>query len=72
MDETIGVEVDQSQCYVVADVELKVVGQWSWGVLQECSQTFITKFHEENRQLGVSVRVGTQVLDNIGVSDQAQ
>ena len=67
MDESIGVEVDQSQCYVQADVELNVVGQWSWGSLQECSETFITKFHEENRQSGVRVIVGSQVLDNIGV-----
>ena len=67
MDETIGVEVDQTQYYVVADVELNVVGQWSWGSLQECSQTFVAKFHEENRQSGVGVVVGSQVLDNIGV-----
>ena len=46
---------------------LNVVGQWSWGSLQECSETFITKFHEENWQSGVRVIVGSQVLDNIGV-----
>ena len=67
MDETIGVKVDQSQCYVQADVKLNVVGQWSWGSLQECSETFITEFHDENRQLGVGVITGSQVLDNIGV-----
>ena len=42
MDETIGVEVDQSQCYVVADVELNVVGQWCQGAFQEYRQIFIT------------------------------
>ena len=68
MDETIGMKVDQSECYVMTNVELSVVGQWSWGSLQECSEAFITKFHEENRQLCVGVTVGSQELDYVGVS----
>ena len=62
MDETIGMEVDQVQ----ADVDLNVVGQWFWGSVQECSETFITKFHEENRQLGVRVIVGTRYWTTLG------
>ena len=67
MDETIGVEVDQSQCYVVTDVQLNVVGQWSWGSLQECSEAFVANFHEENGQSRVGVVAGSQVLDYVGV-----
>ena len=42
VDGTIGVEVDQSQCYVVADVELNMIGQWCQGAFQEYRQIFIT------------------------------
>ena len=67
MDETIGVEVDQGQGYVVADAELSVVGQWSRGPLQEPGQTLIPEFHEQNRQVGLRVLVGAQVLDYVRV-----
>ena len=34
----------------MTDVKLNVVGQWFWGSsLNECNETFVTKFHEENR-----------------------
>ena len=67
MDETIGVEVDQGQGYVVANAELSVVGQWSRGPLQELGQILIAEFHEKNRQVGLRVLVGAQVLDYVGV-----
>ena len=67
MNETIEVQVDQGQGYVVADAELSVVGEWCRGPLQEPGQTLITEFHEKNRQVGLRVLAGAQVLDNIGV-----
>ena len=44
----------------MADVELDVVGQWSWGSLQECGQTFVANFHEENGKFGVGVVIGSR------------
>ena len=58
MDETIGVQVDQSQCYVMTDVQFNVGGHWSWGSLQECTEAFVTKFHEENGQSRVGIVAG--------------
>ena len=52
----------------MADVDLNVVGQWSWGLLQECGETLVAKFHEENGQSSVWIVVCSQVLDHIGVS----
>ena len=69
MDETIAVQVDQGQCYVMADAELSVVGEWSRGPLQELGQTLIAEFHEKNRQVCFRVLIGGQVLDNVGVSN---
>ena len=65
--ETIGVQVDQSLCYVMADVELSVVGQWPRGSLKEPAQSFITQFHQKNGQAGVGVVVGGKALNHIGV-----
>ena len=52
----------------MADDDLNVVGQWSWGSLQECGETLVTQFHEENGQSCLGIVVGSQVLDHIGVS----
>ena len=72
MNETVGVQVDKGQCYVVADVQLNVVGQWSRGSLQEPAKALVTQFHQKNRQAGLGVAVGGKVLHDVGVPGQAK
>ena len=48
----------------MADVDLNMVGQWSWGSLQECCQAFVTKLYKRNRKSSVRI---TKILDYIGM-----
>ena len=41
MDDAIGVEVGESQSYVVAEIHLSVVGGWFTGSLYESGLTLI-------------------------------
>ena len=69
MNETVGVQVDKGQCYVVADIHLNMVRQWRRGSLQEPAKALVTQFHQKNRQVDVGVAVGGKVLDDVGVPD---
>ena len=67
MNETVGMQVDKGQGYVVADVQLNVIGQWPRGSLQEPAKALVTQFHQKNRQASLGVAVRGKILDDIGV-----
>ena len=72
MDETVQVEVDQSQYYVVGNIELNVVGHWPGGTFQELTETLVTQFHQENGQAGLRVTICTKIRHHIGVTGRAK
>ena len=67
MDDVIGVEVIQSQGYVVAQGDLDMVGQRLLGSLEKTGEAFVHEFHEQHREAGVGVLGGPEVLDYVGV-----
>ena len=67
MDDIIGVEVIQSQGYVVAQDDLDMVGQWLMGSLEKMGEAFIHEFHQQHWEAGVRVLGGSEVLDYVGV-----
>ena len=71
MDEPGRVEVGNGQGHIVADADLPAVWKRLRGFLQQCSQTFLHQFHQENREPGVGVTQCAQKLDNVGVSKVA-
>ena len=60
-------EVDKCQCYVMAYVQLSVVGEWPNRSLKEPAKALITQFHQKNWQVGLRVAVGGKVLHYVGV-----
>ena len=67
MDDIIGVEVIQSQGYVVAQGDLDMVGQRLLGSLEKTGEAFVHEFHEQHREARVRVLGGPEVLDYVGV-----
>ena len=67
MDDVIGVEVIQSQGYVVAQGDLDMVGQRLLGSLEKTGEAFIHKFHQQHREARVRILGGPEVLDYVGV-----
>ena len=45
MDYTVRVEVIESQGYVVAEVDLNMVGEWLLGPLEEVGKAFVHELH---------------------------
>ena len=67
MDDAIGVEVIQSQGYVVAQGDLDMVGQRLLGSLEKTGEAFVHEFHQQHREARVRVLGGSEVLDYVGV-----
>jgi hypothetical protein len=70
--ETIQVQVDQSQCDIMGNVDLNVIGYCRRGTLQEPTEALITQLHQKDRQVGVRVTTCAQVLYHIGVLGRAE
>ena len=67
MDDVIGVEVIQSQGYVVAQGDLDMVGQRLLESLEKTGEAFVHEFHQQHREARVMVLGGPEVLDYVGV-----
>ena len=67
MEEIIGVEVIEGQGYIMAEVDLDVVGKWPLGSLEEVSKTFVHEFHQKCWQFRVGVLDGPKVLNYVWV-----
>ena len=67
MDDVIGVEVIQSQGYVVAQGDLDMVGQRLLGSLEKTGEAFVHEFHQQHREARVRVLGVPEVLDYVGV-----
>ena len=67
MDDVIGVEVNQSQGYVVAQGDLGMIGQRLLGSLKKTGEIFVHEFHQQHWEARVRVLGGPEVLDYVGV-----
>ena len=75
MQYLVAMEVAESLGHVVGNVHLNVErerGSSGSRPLQEAGQTVVHQLHEQDRQSGLGVRTGAQVLDNVGVPQAAQ
>ena len=73
MDETVLVEVDQSQGHVVKDIDLDMEGDSGpGGLLEVAGETLVAELHQEHEMSRARLSPCAQVLDDIGVLDGAQ
>ena len=69
MDDVEGVKMSESQCHILAKVQLDTATQRNGGIFQERSQTLVHQLHEEDRLVCSGLLAQSQILDNVWVFD---
>ena len=72
MQDSIVMKKGQSECNVVADVDLHVVGQAVLGLLQKVSEGVVHQLHLKNGQARYVIVRHAQILHDVGVADLAE
>ena len=72
MQDSIVMKKGQSECNVVTDVDLHVVGQAVLGLLQKVSEGVVHQLHQKNGQARYVIVRHAQILHDVGVADLAE
>ena len=72
MDDAIRVQEGNGERYIVADIDLHVVGQRFVRLLQKVSEGVVHQLHQQNGQARLLVQRHAQILHYIWVADLAE
>ena len=67
VDDIIGVEVIEGEGYVMAEVDLDVVGEWQLGSFEEVGEAFVHELHQKRWEFRVGILDGPKVLNYVWV-----